>query len=180
VVPSWRRQPASWGLKLESASILESIAEIAIAGFGGIAAGLGYRARGTWSSDDRLRLMLIAGTGLAVVFACFLPHVTHHLGAGAPWRVASALFLLFPVSTLVFQLWIFRRGPPAGFSRLASWMVAVAQLIALGLLLAVPLGRAGPREFGFYLGAILLALFNASVLFVRLLATSFRGGDPAA
>jgi hypothetical protein len=167
---------------VESASILESIAEVAIAlaGFGGIAAGLGYRARGTWSSDDQLRLMLMAGTGLAVVFACFLPYVTHHLGASSPWRMASALFLLFPASTLLYQLWVFRRGLPAGFSRLASWLVAIAQLVAVGLLLTAALGHAGSREFGFYLSAILLALFNASVLFVRLLATSFRRDEPAA
>ena len=162
---------------MESTSVLESIAEVAIAlaGFGGIAAGLGYRSRGTWSSDDQLRLMLLAGTGLAVVFACFLPYVTQNLGSAAPWRAASAVFLPFPLSTLLYTIWFFRRGLPAAYSRFATWLVVGSQVIVLGLLFSVALGYASPREFGFYLSASLLILFQASVFFVRLLATSFRG-----
>jgi hypothetical protein len=107
------------------------------------------------------------------------------LASRAPLAQADAALTgrwlaLFPASTLLHQLWFFRRGLPAGFSRLASRLVAIAQLIALGLLLTAALGHAGPREFGFYSSAILLALFNASVLFVRLLATSFRRDEPAA
>jgi len=167
---------------MDSASVLESIAEVAIAlaGFGGIAAGLGYRARGTWSRDDQFRLMLLAGVSLVVVFACFLPYVTYHLGSTAPWRVASAVFLVFPAFGVISQLWFFRRGLPAGYSRIAAGLVVIAQVAVLALLFAVALGYTGPREFGFYLSAILLSLFLASLFFVRLLATSFRSGGPAA
>lgn len=71
---------------MESGSILESIAEVAIAlaGFGGIAAGLGYRARGDWSLHDQRRLAWLATFGLVVAFSCFLPAVAHHLGSPAP------------------------------------------------------------------------------------------------
>ena len=167
---------------MESASVLESIAEIAIAlaGFGGIAAGLGYRARGTWSPDDQLRLILLALMGLTVVFGCFLPYVTHHLGSTAPWRMASALFLLVPAFTTLYMIWFIRRGLPAGYSRIATWLVAIAQNAALVLLLTAALGYAGPREFGFYLSAVLLTLFQASLFFVRLLVASFRSSEPAA
>ena len=117
------------GGSVESASVLESIAEVAIAlaGFGGIAAGLGYRTRGSWSGDDQVRLMLLASAGLAVVFACFLPYVTHHLGSSAPWRLAGALFLVVALFGLLYQVWFLRRRLmqfgsrrlPAAYSRIA-------------------------------------------------------------
>ena len=167
---------------MESASILESIAEVAIAlaGFGGIAAGLGYRARGDWSPDDRRRLMLLAWASLAVVFACFLPSVIFHLGFSAPWRLASALFLLFPGASLIYLLWFIRRGMHPGYSRIAAWLVGIAQMLALALLLVAALGYGTPRQFGLYLAATVLTLFQASLYFVRLLTTSFRGATPAA
>ena len=178
------------GGSVESASVLESIAEVAIAlaGFGGIAAGLGYRARGSWSRDDQLRLMLLASAGLAVVFACFLPYVTYHLGSSAPWRLAGALFLVVVLFGLLYQVWFFRRRItqfgnrilPAAYSRIASWLVFTTQIVALALLFAVVLGYAGPREFGFYLSAVLLLLVQAALFFVRLLITSFRTSEPAA
>ena len=167
---------------MESASVLESIAEVAIAlaGFGGIAAGLGYRARGAWSPEDRLRLILLAVVSLAVVFACFLPYVTHHLGSTAPWRMASALVLPIPTLTMLYELWRARRGVPAGYSRIAGLLALVALIGASALLFTTALGYADPREFGFYLSAVLLTLFQASLFFVRLLVTSFRSSEPAA
>jgi hypothetical protein len=168
---------------MESASVLESVAEVAIAlaGFGGIAAGLGYRARGIWSSEDQLRLMLLALSGLMVVFACFLPFATHQLGSSTPWRAASTVILAIVACTLLYQVWFRRRGLPPGFSRIASLMSVSAQVVAFALLLMVVLGHAGKREPGFYLTATLVLLFQASLFFVRLLQTSFRSGDhPAA
>ena len=167
---------------MESASVLESIAEvgIALAGFGGIAAALGYRARGVWSLEDRLRLILLASLSLAVVFACFLPYVTHHLGSTAPWRMASALFFPCPTSTLLYQVWLNRRGFPAAHSRITASLLFTASIGSSALLFTVALGYAGPREFGFYLSAVLITLFQASLVFVRLLITSFRGSEPAA
>jgi hypothetical protein len=169
---------------MESAGVLESIAEVAIAlaGFGGIAAGLGYRARGTWSRDDQLRLMLLAWAGLSVVFACFIPHVAHHLGSTTTWRTTSVLFFLILLATLLYQLWFSRmwEGLPAEYSRIAALLTFTAQIVALILLSFAALGYAEAREFGFYLAAVLLTLFQASLYFVRLLATSFRRSEPAA
>jgi hypothetical protein len=166
---------------VEAANVLESIAEVAIAlaGFGGIAAGIGYRAHGGWSSDDRLRLMLLAGTGLTVVFGCFVPHVLELLGSTSPWRTASALFLLFPAFMFLYQIWFLRRGLPAGYSRIATLLVIVANFFALALLLIATLGYAEAREAGFYVSAVLLGLFQSSMFFFRLLATSFRSVEPS-
>lgn len=165
---------------MELGSVLESIAEVAIAlaGFGGIAAGLGYRARGDWSRDDQVRLIGLALFGLAVTFACFLPYAAHHLGSDAPLRVASALYLPVVASGWLFQIWFNWGGVPIGYSKTAATLNFMAQVAASALLLATALGYAVGREFGFYLSAVLLMLFHTSVLFVRLLITSFRGGQP--
>jgi hypothetical protein len=167
---------------MEYASVLESIAEVGIglAGFGGLAAGLGYRARGTWSPQDQFRLIMLASSALAVVFACFLPYVTHHLGSTAPWRMASALFLPFPTLSLLYVLWRARRVALAGYSRIAGSLGIIFLIGASALLFATALGYADPREFGFYLSAILLMLLYASLFFFRLLITSFRSSEPAA
>ena len=167
---------------MESASILESIAEVgvALAGFGGIAAGLGYRTRGTWSPEDQVRLLWLAGYGLAVVFGCYLPYVTYHLGSTTPWRMASTLYLPIPAFGLFYTAWINRGGVPAGYSRIAMGLVFTAQITASALLLTAALGYAGPRVFGFYLCAILLMLLWAAIIFFRLLATSFRTSEPTA
>ena len=166
---------------MESASALENIAELAIAlaGFGGIAAGLGYRTRGDWTHDDQVRLIGLALFGLAVAFACFLPTLTHSLGAQAPFQVASALFIPVPATSLLFQIWLNRRGVPPGYSVLASLLNFLALFSAFALLLAVILGHPSEREFGLYFAAVLTMLFHTSVLFVRLLITSFRSDTPA-
>jgi Kef-type K+ transport system membrane component KefB len=170
------------GRNVDSVGVLDSIAEVAIAlaGFGGIAAGLGYRARGVWSTQDRLRLVMLASVSLTVVLACFLPHAIHHLGVTPPWRLASAVFLPIQTLALLASLWRNRRGVPAGFSRIAAGLVFITQSAAAVLLAITVLGNAVPHEFGFYLSAILFTLFYASLFFVRLLITSFRDSDPAA
>ena len=96
---------------MESADILQTIAEIAmgLAGFGGIAAGLGYRARGDWSDDDQVRLMGMADTSLLVVFAALLPFVVHHLSATDPWRVSAFIVLPLLAINLASALRVFRR-----------------------------------------------------------------------
>jgi len=166
---------------VESASVLESIAEVAIAlaGFGGIAAGLGYRARGDWTRDDQVRLIGLALFGLAVAFACFLPVLASSLGSEAPFRTASVIFLPIPTAGFLFQIWFNRRGVPPGYSKLASLLNFVALVSASAFLLIVVFGRPAESAFGFYLAAVLATLAHTSVLFVRLLITSFRGSSPA-
>jgi hypothetical protein len=166
---------------MEHVGVLQSIAEIsvALAGFGGLTAGLGYRTRGDWSGDDRVRLFALVIISLSVVFACYLPSVASSLGSLAPWRIASAFFLLVPLSLLCGQAWMGRRGAPAGYSRAAIWLLFGIQVAALAPLSIVALGFASAKAHGLYLSATLLMLFDASVLFVRLLATSFRDGPLA-
>lgn len=69
---------------------------------------------------------------------------------------------------------------PDGASRLTVYSLYATQIVALALLAVAGLGFAATYHFGLYLSAVLLALLQASVLFVRLLVTSFRGSDPDA
>ena len=168
-----------------SAGVLESIAEVAIAlaGFGGVAAGLGYRARGTWSEDDRLRLILLAGVGGAVVFACFLPYAIHHLETTPPWRLSSLFFLPISVAFLAYVVWRvspYPGGFPAGYSRIMAVVTVANQFAITFLLLVAAFGDVGTQLFGFYLSATLLTLFQAFLFFIRLLVTAFRATGPAA
>jgi len=167
---------------MESDGVLLSIAEVAIAlaGFGGLVTGLGYRARGVWTAADQGRLLVSASISLAVVFGCLLPYVVHHLGALAPWRVASLAFLPAPAAFFLLQIWVNLRGVPAEFSKVAAVLITLMQLIAIVLLTITALGRAASHGLGFYLAAVLSMLFAAAVLFLRLLITSFRDESPAA
>jgi hypothetical protein len=122
---------------MEHVSVLQSIAEVgvALAGFGGLAAGLGYRTRGDWSGDDKIRLFALVTISLSVVFACYLPSAVNALGSPAPWRIASAVFLLVPLSLLCGQIWLNRRGVPIGYSR-----AAIGLLLLDGLAIRFSMG----------------------------------------
>jgi len=161
---------------MESADILQGIAEVAIglAGFAGIAAGLGYRARGSWSEPDRKRLIAVILFALAAIFACFVPYAIYHLGFESPWRIASFLCLYTPLRAFYSQYKIVRYTP-SGYSRAAMKLLFGLEFILLTLLLIVIFGLSGRYEFGIYLTATLLTLAISSFLFYRLLETSFHG-----
>ena len=166
---------------MESADILQTIAEIAmgLAGFGGIAAGLGYRARGDWSDDDQVRLMGMAYTSLLVVFAALLPFVAHHLSASDPWRVCAFIVLPLVAINLASALRVFRHGIPTAYNPAASVLLVLNQLAAFAVLLVICSNIYAESNFGLYLLASVLILFVAAMLFYRLLSTSFRGGANA-
>lgn len=160
---------------MESADILQGIAEVAIglAGFAGIAAGLGYRARGSWSEPDRKRLVAVILFALGAIFACFGPYAIYHLGVDSPWRIASILCLYIPTRGLYSQYKIIRYSP-TGYSWSAMWLLTILEVAIILLLLVLVLGFGGQYEFGLYLSATLLTLAISSFLFYRLLETSFH------
>ena len=94
--------------------------------------------------------------------------------------MASILYLPIPTFVLFNIAWMNRRGVPASYSRIAAGLALITQITAVALLLTAALGYAGPRVFGVYLCAVLLMLLFASLVFVRLLATSFRTSEPTA
>jgi predicted lysophospholipase L1 biosynthesis ABC-type transport system permease subunit len=161
---------------MESADILQTVAEIAmgLAGFGGLAAGIGYRAHGEWSNDDRVRLIGMASTSLLVVFAALLPFVVHHLGIIVPWRVCAFIVLPLEAIIIVSALRVFRHGIPVAYNPLASILVLFMHVAAFAVLLVVCSNLYLGSNFGLYLLAAVLVLVVAAILFVRLLSTSFK------
>jgi hypothetical protein len=161
---------------MESADIFQTVAEIAmgLAGFGGIAAGLGYRASGDWSDDDQVRLMGMAYTSLLVVFAALLPFVIHHLSNVDPWRVCAFIVLPLQAINLVGALRVFRHGIPTAYNPFASTILLLNHLAASAVLLVICSNLYIEKNFGLYLLASVLILVVAAMLFYRLLSTSFK------
>jgi hypothetical protein len=161
---------------MDSYDVLLAISEVGIgmAGFGGIVAGLGYRVQAGWSEQDRIRLIYMATTSLLVTFSCFFPYIFSHLGFNQP-LMASAWFLLPFVLVNVFsQIWIYRSGIPEGYNPLATMLLSLAQLSTLLAVVLLLANRPIGTPFATYLICVVLLLLQASILFVRLLITSFR------
>lgn len=160
---------------MESWDVLLGIAEVAIglAGFAGIAAGLGYRARGgSWSEPDRKRVVAVILFALGAIFACFFPYAIFYLGYEQPWKIASLFCLYAPLRGLHIQYKIIR-FTPNGYSWSAMVLLGSLEIAIVILLLIVILGYGGDHDFGLYLSATLLTLAISSFLFYRLLETSF-------
>ena len=161
---------------MDGAETLYVIAEIAIAmaGFGGVVAGLGYRVTGAWSDLDRQRLFMIAFRSLIIVFACLVPFVLHHGGAGDlnVWRISSAVLGVAILSNLVRTLFIVFPLSP-GVSRVALLLAIPALVVTCLVLAANAFGQFGDGAFAAYLLSLLLALFDVSVYFIRMIQTAF-------
>lgn len=161
---------------MESSEILLTISEVAVAlaGFGGIVAGLGYRSRGVWSKQDRFRLITMEATSLAIVFACLVPYSFERLGFDDYWQISGLLLLLIPMANLIAQFRIVGIGLSAGFNPYLTVSIMLSNLAGLALAMVLVSGLIDhDGMFGFYLAAVLFVLIEPTLLFVRLLITSF-------
>jgi hypothetical protein len=115
----------------------------------------------------------MAVTSLAVVFSCYIPFVIHHLGATPPWQIGSGCFFVVAVIGTIQHVRPNRDGIASEYSRIAATAIFLSESTSLILLACIALGYGGTREFGLYFSTVCLALTQASILFVRLLFTSF-------
>ena len=160
---------------MESAEILQTLAQLAmgLAGFGGIAAGLGYRAHGNWNDADRVRLAGMVYTSFLVVFAGLLPFVVYHMGISVPWRVCAFFVLPLELISLASALGVFRYDATVAYSLFASILLVFIHIGAVAVLVTVCSNQYVGSHFGLYLLAAILILIVAAILFFRLLSTSF-------
>jgi hypothetical protein len=161
---------------VDISEILLTIAEVAVAlaGFGGIAAGLGYRARGSWNEQDRFRLLVMVSVSLSLVFACLVPYALLNTGIPEAWRISSTLALLIPIGNLAIQYRLFKHGLPPGFSLTTTLSILVSNIGAFVLLSFVILQLADEQSMqGLYAASVLLLLLSPAILFLRLIITSF-------
>jgi len=164
---------------METSDILLTVAEIAIAlaGFGGIAAGLGYRSRGRWNDQDRFRLLVMVSVSLAIVFACLAPYTLQSVGIDSAWQIAGSILLLIPIGNFAIQYRLFRHGLPVGFSLATTLSILISNLGGMALITLMLFDRADQyAEQGLYVASVLLLLISPAILFLRLIVTSFISG----
>ena len=72
-----------------------------MAGFTGVVAFLGQRARGEWRAVDLFRFNQLLSSSFAALLFAFVPMVVHRLGASEPtgWRVTSLAIAAFILLT---------------------------------------------------------------------------------
>jgi hypothetical protein len=161
---------------MEAGENLRTIAEIAIslAGFTGIVAVLGRRARGEWTPLELLRLRLLLETSLGVLFCSFLPALLLAAGVGATsgWRVANLVQALLHSGGLVALRGRVHRLDPDHWPPSERRLSLVLVPVSLGLVAAQLLVAAGPlagRGYLWFLLGLVYLLFLAVLHFVVLL-----------
>lgn len=163
---------------MERADLLLTIAEIAIAfaGFASIVSVLGRRRSSDDPRLDALRLRAMLESALTVVVFALAPFIPNAFGLSeaATWRFAAIAFLIWNGIGLV----IFRRRtralaeqditpPTRGYVAL---MLIVELLLQIPLL-AVALGLFPHVAAALYLVALLTALLQAGIFFMRVVGS---------
>lgn len=172
---------------MEGASILELIAELAVAllGFSGIVVAIGGRLRGGFSAADRSRFVTMVLFGALVVVLALFPFALHHggLDPDALWGwssgVGAATCLFFNLAmrraTTDATVRIIWSDPTV--SKAAVVIGVVSMWVSILVLVANASGLILDRTFPPYLNSVLLLFGQSLFSFVRLLNTAFR--EPA-
>jgi hypothetical protein len=161
---------------LQSADILQTIAEVSIAfaGFTSVVAVLGRRATGDWAEIDRFRLSQMLSSSLATLLLSLLPLILAHLHLSerATWGWASVVLAMYLIFAAVSGPRRIRGLPsqerPQIIRPLAGAMVVVAGAIVAFLVLNVA-GIFFQREPGPYLLGLYFLLAFSAFQFTRLL-----------
>ena len=161
---------------MQDSDLLQTIAEIAIAlaGFTGVVAFLGERARGKWRSVDLFRFSNLLGTSIAALLLSFAPILLFKLGApeAAAWRSSSGLIAVYLVIGLLRSIRGLRSLPKRERLEIPAPALSVVFVImaAVGaLLVSNAAGFAYPGESGPVLVGLVSLLGFSSFQFVRLL-----------
>ena len=170
---------------MQDTDLLQTIAEIAtaLAGFTGVVAFLGERARGQWRAVDLFRFNNLLTTSIAALLLSFAPILIFKLGApeSAAWRwssgmTAAILLIVFARGRAILQL---PEVEQLEISRPALGALAAIQAATFVLLVANATGFAYSGESGpFLVGLVWLLAFSA-FQFVRLLLMLHARGEDA-
>ena len=157
---------------MESEGILSALAEvgIAIAGFSGIVVALQHRSGG-WPEIDKFRFNLLLQVSLVGVFSSLIPILLHLVNPGRTfvWAWSSGLWLAYALPMIVYRV-------PRAITTLRSvaepWSRSARAYMFTSLTLQILLQTTNLvwlREPWPHVLTVLLSLFFASLLFVRLL-----------
>jgi hypothetical protein len=170
---------------LQDSDLLQTIAEIAtaLAGFSGVVAFLGERARGEWRAVDLFRFNNLLTSSIAALLLSFVPILIFKLGASesTAWRCSSgltaAVILIFMArGRAIRQLPEVEQVemPRPSLLALAATLVAT-----VALLVANAAGVAYPGESGPFLVGLVSLLALSAFQFVRLLLLLHTRGEGA-
>jgi len=170
---------------LQDSDLLQTIAEIAtaLAGFTGVVAFLGERARGEWRAVDLFRFNNLLISSIAALLLSFAPILIFKLGASesTAWRWSSGLTAAIILIVLARARAI-RQLPEVEqveISRPFLGALGATLAATVALLVANATGVAYPGESGpFLVGLVSLLAFSA-FQFVRLLLLLHTRGEDA-
>lgn len=163
---------------MTAAENLALIAEIsvAMAGFSSVVVAYGRRYEAGWSASDRIRLSILVGGSLAVLFLALLPGALRWLGVDdvLAWTLSSgvvAVYVLVHGAVVALRM----RGQvgrsPGKLHPAIAAATIVAALAALVLQLLNLAGRMGDPA-GAYIVGLELLLGAATLQFLRLVFTN--------
>jgi hypothetical protein len=174
------RQPVS------DSDLLQTIAEIAIAlaGFSGVVAFLGQRARGEWRSVDLFRFNQLLGSSFAALMFSFSPILLFRMGVSEPtaWRWSSGFIAAYLAAAVLLSNRGIRHLPGGQRDEIIPWvltliLVIMAAVFVLQVLCAAGIAYAG--EPGPVLVGLVWLLGFSAFQFIRLLRMLRAGGDAA-
>jgi hypothetical protein len=161
---------------VSDSDLLQTIAEIAIAlaGFTGVVAFLGQRARGEWRPVDLFRFNQLLGGSLAALLFSFTPILLFKMGVPEPiaWRWSSGLIAAYLAVTVVLSSGRLRRLPGGQRAEIIPWVLMLLLAIMTAVFVLQILCAAGiaySGEPGPVLVGLVWLLAFAAFQFLRLL-----------
>jgi hypothetical protein len=161
---------------MEEGENLRTLAEVAIAlaGFTGVVAVLGRRARGAWAPLELLRLHVLLATSVGVLMLSFIPALLEALNVSGPplWQIANLIQVVGHSAGVVVLGGRARKLDASQWPREERLWALVLTPISLSLILAQVLNAWGLLAgFGFfiYFFGLLYLLLVAVLNFVLLL-----------
>lgn len=163
---------------MDPTSTLQLIAQlaVAVAGFSSVVVAYGRRHEQGWTVSDRIRLSLLVGDSLAVMFFALLPLVlqSYRPEPGWTWGLSSAALGLYVLTRGVMILPRVRGNVGTGGGSLHPAVIALTAICLLGAVVLQALNLLGPKPFqpGLFVTGLWLLLSSASMQFLRLVFTS--------
>jgi hypothetical protein len=163
---------------MDPTSTLELIAQLAaaMAGFSSVVVAYGKRHERGWTASDRIRLSLLVGDSLAVMFFALLPMVLQSFAADAAvaWGLSSASLGLYVLTRSLLILPRIRGNVGAGDGLLHPVVITLTTVCLLGTVALRVVNLLWSRSLlpGPFVAGLWLLLSCASMQFLRLVFTS--------
>lgn len=163
---------------MDPTSTLQLIAQLAVAmaGFSSVVVSFGRHHEKGWTVSDRIRLSLLVGDSLAVMFFAVLPLALQNLEMGADliWGLSSAALGLYVLIRSLKVLPRIRGHVGVDDRSLHPVVIALTAVCLLGTVALQGINVLGPwpLQSGPFVVGLWLVLSSASLQFLRLVFTN--------